>query len=130
MYGQSEQANGHAENNTALASHVNSTVNHNGTSEMSAPKHGIMEKLSSKLSKTSETVTYPKDEVVKFKLVEDIRLVTIPITTCLLVLLSYIVFGSVLFASWEVAKSSSRETVNFDYFPGLVLFRRCIFLLH
>ena len=39
--------------------------------------------------------------MVKFKLVEDIRLVTIPITTCLLVLLSYIAFGAILFAHWE-----------------------------
>lgn len=38
---------------------------------------------------------------MKFKLVEDIRLVTIPITTCLLVLLSYIAFGAILFAHWE-----------------------------
>jgi hypothetical protein len=30
------------------------------------------------------------------------RLVTIPITTCLLVLLGYIFFGAVLFAAWEV----------------------------
>ena len=34
---------------------------------------------------------------IKFKLVEDIRLVTIPITSCLCVLLSYLVFGAILF---------------------------------
>ena len=32
---------------------------------------------------------------------EDIRLVTIPVTSCLLVLLSYIVLGTVLFSMWE-----------------------------
>ena len=43
-----------------------------------------------------------EEEVIKFKLVEDIRLVTIPITSCLCVLLSYLVFGAILFAHWEV----------------------------
>ena len=45
------------------------------------------------------------EEVVKFKLVEDLSLVTIPITTCLLVLISYIVFGAALFSVWEVSTS-------------------------
>ena len=45
------------------------------------------------MSKKSTAVQ--KDEGVKFKLVEDIRLVTIPITTCLFVLLSYIIFGAI-----------------------------------
>ena len=40
-------------------------------------------------------------EVIKFRLVEDIRLVTVPITSCLLVLLSYLVVGAMLFAHWE-----------------------------
>jgi hypothetical protein len=44
-----------------------------------------------------------KEDVVEFKLVEDLRLVTIPVTTCLLVLLCYIVFGAVLFSAWEVS---------------------------
>ena len=44
------------------------------------------------------------DDVVKFKLVEDLSLVTIPITTCLLVLISYIIFGAALFSTWEVRK--------------------------
>ena len=57
----------------------------------------MIERLTSKSSKKSE-----KEEVVEFKLVEDLRLVTIPVTTCLLVLLSYIVFGAILFAAWEV----------------------------
>ena len=41
--------------------------------------------------------------MIKFKLVEDIRLVTIPITSCLCVLLCYLVFGAILFAHWEVS---------------------------
>ena len=43
-----------------------------------------------------------EQETVKFKLVEDLSLVTIPITTCLLVLLGYILFGAALFSAWEV----------------------------
>ena len=42
-----------------------------------------------------------KEEVVEFKLVEDLRLITIPVTTCLLILITYIIFGAVLFAAWE-----------------------------
>ena len=43
------------------------------------------------------------EEVVKFKLVEDLSLVTIPITSCLLVLVSYILLGAALFSAWEVS---------------------------
>ena len=39
--------------------------------------------------------------MVEFKLVEDLRLITIPVTTCLLILITYIIFGAVLFAAWE-----------------------------
>ena len=45
-----------------------------------------------------------KEETVKFELVEDFHLITIPITTCLLVLISYIVFGAVVFSAWEVVR--------------------------
>ena len=70
-----------------------------------SPKKGLIGRLSSKLSKVSEAPELPKEEeVIKFKLVEDIRLVTIPITTCLLVLLSYLLFGAILFAHWEVSQ--------------------------
>ena len=58
----------------------------------------MMDRLTSRSSKKSE-----KEDVVEFKLVEDLRLVTIPVTTCLLVLASYIVFGAILFAAWEVS---------------------------
>merc|ERR1719411_905913 len=61
-----------------------------------------MDRLSAKISRTSAPPTVAKEEeVIKFKLVEDIRLVTIPITSCLCVLLCYLVFGAILFAHWE-----------------------------
>ena len=67
-------------------------------------KKGIMDRLSAKISRTSAPPTVAKEEeVIKFKLVEDIRLVTIPITSCLCVLLCYLVFGAILFAHWEVS---------------------------
>ena len=96
MYGQNDSANGTVHNNDVSSAQDD----HN---ENSMLKTGIMEKLSAKMSKKSTTA--PKEEGVKFKLVEDIRLVTIPITTCLLVLLTYIIAGAILFAAWEVLKS-------------------------
>ena len=39
--------------------------------------------------------------VVEFKLVEDIRLVTIPVSACLLFLTFYIILGTMLFSMWE-----------------------------
>ena len=69
-----------------------------------------MDRLSAKISRTSASPAVVKEEeVIKFKLVEDIRLVTIPITSCLLVLLFYLVFGAILFAHWEVRHHLSRE---------------------
>ena len=38
---------------------------------------------------------------MQFKLVEDIRLVTIPVTTCLLVFVAYILVGAIIFSAWE-----------------------------
>lgn len=43
----------------------------------------------------------PKTHTVEFKLVEDLRLVTIPVSSCLLVLLFYILLGTVTFSAWE-----------------------------
>ena len=57
----------------------------------------LFRKLTTKPVKKKEE----KEDVVEFKLVEDLRLVTIPITTCLLILISYIIFGAVLFSAWE-----------------------------
>ena len=66
------------------------------SSESSAGK--LLRKLTKKPVKKKKK---EEEEVVEFKLVEDLRLITIPITTCLLVLISYIIFGAVLFAAWE-----------------------------
>ena len=75
--------------------------------EGSGEQKGIMERLSAKISRTSvPPVVKEEEEVIKFKLVEDIRLVTIPITSCLCVLLSYLAFGAILFAHWEVRISN------------------------
>ena len=43
---------------------------------------------------------------IKLELVEDFHLVTIPITTSLLVLFSYIVCGAAIFSAWEVREKS------------------------
>ena len=43
----------------------------------------------------------PKIPTVEFKLVEDLRLVTVPVTSCLTVMAVYIVFGTILFSTWE-----------------------------
>ena len=40
-------------------------------------------------------------DTVHFKLVEDLKLVTIPVTTCLLVFFGYILCGAVIFSAWE-----------------------------
>ena len=99
VQGQTGPANGSTNNNEVNTLHEdNAVISTNG--EVTPTKRGIMDKLSTKMSKKSTAVQ--QDEGVKFKLVEDIRLVTIPITTCLFVLLSYIIFGAILFASWEV----------------------------
>ena len=43
----------------------------------------------------------PKGPTVEFKLVEDLRLVTVPVTSCLAILACYITFGTILFSTWE-----------------------------
>ena len=73
--------------------------------EISQRKEGsLLERITSKTSRKSGMSVSNMDDVVKFKLVEDLSLVTIPITTCLLVLISYIIFGAALFSTWEVRK--------------------------
>ena len=69
------------------------------SSESSAGK--LLRKLTSKQVDKKKTKKEEKEEVVEFKLVEDLRLITIPVTTCLLILITYIIFGAVLFAAWE-----------------------------
>lgn len=43
----------------------------------------------------------PPPPKVEFKLVEDMRLVTIPVSSCLIVLALYILVGTILFSTWE-----------------------------
>ena len=54
---------------------------------------------------TEEEVTTPDSNpngpTVEFKLVEDMRLVTVPVTSCLAVLAIYVTFGTLLFSNWE-----------------------------
>ena len=50
---------------------------------------------------TPDSNTNPKVPTVEFKLVEDLRLVTVPVTSCLIVLFLYIAMGTVLFSHWE-----------------------------
>ena len=67
-------------------------------------KHSVLERLTSKSSGKSENSE--KEETVKFELVEDFNLITIPITTCLMVFVSYIICGAAIFSAWEVATPS------------------------
>ena len=50
---------------------------------------------------TPDSTNNPKVPTVEFKLVEDLRLVTVPVTSCLVVLFLYIAMGTVLFSHWE-----------------------------
>ena len=54
-------------------------------------------RFSGSFSKDNDEVTTPdsnpKVPTVEFKLVEDLRLVTIPVTSCLIVLAAYITLG-------------------------------------
>ena len=79
----------------------------------SRPKHSVLERLTSKSS--GKSVNSEKEETVKFELVEDFNLITIPITTCLMVLISYIICGAAIFSAWEVA------TPSHTLFPFLFL---------
>ena len=53
------------------------------------------------LSPTPPPPPRKTNTVVEFKLVEDIRLVTIPVSACLLFLTFYIILGTMLFSMWE-----------------------------
>ena len=92
-----------------------------------------LSELHSSRSGLSVTSSGMEQETVKFKLVEDLSLVTIPITTCLLVLLGriyifsswflwsdvgllgYILFGAALFSVWEVCEANSDIKINYIF---------------
>ena len=66
----------------------------------SRKKQLVLARLASKTSGTSELSE--NEETIKFELIEDFHLITIPITTCLMVLISYIICGAAVFSAWEV----------------------------
>ena len=68
----------------------------------------VLERMTSKSSRKSGLSFSNMEDTVKFKLVEDLSLVTIPITTCLLVLLGYILVGAALFSAWEVDRETKK----------------------
>ena len=65
----------------------------------------FLRRLTSKSSRKSGLSVSNMEDVIKFKLVEDLSLVTVPVTTCLIVLVSYILLGAALFSAWEVGSS-------------------------
>ena len=69
----------------------------------------VLERMTSKSSRKSGLSVSNMEDTVKFKLVEDLSLVTIPITTCLLVLLGYILVGAALFSAWEVDRETKKR---------------------
>ena len=87
---------------------INSEARVVGSSEAQTDDYqtGLLSRLSAKMSRASAPSIVIKEkeaseDVIKFRLVEDIRLVTVPITSCLLVLLTYLVMGAMVFAHWE-----------------------------
>ena len=60
--------------------------------------------MTSKTSRKSGMSVSNMEDVIKFKLVEDLSLVTVPVTTCLIVLVTYIFCGAALFSAWEVSR--------------------------
>ena len=61
--------------------------------------------MTSRTSRKSGLSVTNMEDVIKFKLVEDLSLVTVPVTTCLIVLVTYIFCGAALFSAWEVSQS-------------------------
>ena len=79
-----------------------SNLKHKSEEDQTSSTSSVLERMTSKSSRKSGLSVSNMDDTVKFKLVEDLSLVTIPITTCLLVLLGYILLGAALFSAWEV----------------------------
>ena len=69
--------------------------------------------MTSKTSRKSGLSVTNMEDVIKFKLVEDLTLVTVPVTTCLIVLVTYIFCGAALFSAWEVSQQTSlKENIS------------------
>lgn len=75
----------------------------NAIDETARKKESTKSRLLRSLTKdtSDKTPSPPPIATVEFKLVEDLRLVTIPVTSCLFVLFAYIALGTILFANWE-----------------------------
>ena len=68
------------------------------SSEEEKKKKGKLKRMFTRRKKDQRK---QKAATVEFRLVEDMRLVTIPVSSCLLVLAFYIFVGTVLFSHWE-----------------------------
>ena len=73
-----------------------------GKTSLKVPENGGATNLSKQTSRASSfRKKSPAVQTVEFKLVEDLRLVTMPVTSCLIVLFGYILVGTLLFSTWE-----------------------------
>ena len=92
-----------ASNSTKSAKAPNKTTRRNAINEPITKKESTKTKFFRSLQRdtSDKTPSPPPVATVEFKLVEDLRLVTIPVTSCLLVLFAYIALGTILFANWE-----------------------------
>ena len=70
--------------------------------------------MTSKTSRKSGLSVTNMEDVIKFKLVEDLSLVTVPVTTCLIVLVTYIFCGAALFSAWEVSQFKLLIIINYS----------------
>ena len=92
-----------ASNSTKSAKSPNKTSRRNAINEPIAKKESTKSRFLRSLQRdnSDKSPSPPPVATVEFKLVEDLRLVTIPVTSCLLVLFAYIALGTILFANWE-----------------------------
>ena len=92
-----------ASNSTKSAKLPKKTTRRNAINEPIMKKESTKTKFLRSLQRdtSDKSPSPPPVATVEFKLVEDLRLVTIPVTSCLLVLFAYIALGTILFANWE-----------------------------
>ena len=72
------------------------------------------QRMTSRTSRKSGLSVTNMEDVIKFKLVEDLSLVTVPVTTCLIVLVTYIFCGAALFSAWEVSPFIREPVKNYN----------------
>ena len=94
----------------SVSNSIKSAMSHDKKSRRTALDESLKKKKESTKSKLLKSLSRDKSDkspspppvaTVEFKLVEDLRLVTIPVTSCLFVLFAYIALGTILFANWE-----------------------------